>query len=92
MDKWNILEERITRLIGNVKRLKAENTQLQDELKKRDEELDSKVALVNQLQEQNQQSQQAQGELHRLEQERNEVCRRLERMLNELEQVQLETA
>ncbi len=92
MDKWSILEERITRLVDSFKRLKAGNTQLQNELKRQNEELDSKIALVNQLQEQNRQLQQVNEEHHRHQEEREEICRRLEMMLSELEQVQLETA
>ena len=92
MDKWRILEERITQLVDNVKRLKAENIRLRDELKIRDEELDSKIVLVDQLQEQNRQLQQAGEDHHRIRQEREEICCRLEMMLSELEQVQLETA
>jgi chromosome segregation ATPase len=92
MDKWNVLEERITQLVDNVKQLRADNTRLQDELQRVEQELGSKGELITQLEQQNEKLRQLEGEHRAFQQERGEISDRLEKMLSELEQIQLESA
>ncbi len=92
IEKWDALEERITRLVDTAKSLKEKNSHLLNELNQQTLELQAKAELLDQLQQQNQQFAQVKDEHDRFLQEREEVCRRLEGMLSELEQVHIETA
>ncbi len=89
MEKWNTLEERVTRLVGAIQGLKNENHNLKDQLNQLEQDLHSKVELINQLQSQQDEKQM---QLETFQQERDGIHQRIEKMLTGIEEIKLDEA